>query len=296
MTVDLHLHSVYSDGLLSPLALCRLAARRGCEVIALCDHDTTNGLNALDAACHTVNAELAAQPEAPRALSALRGIELSAGPDGRTHILGYGVDAENEPLQAALTRQRKLRRERDEEILSRLISLGRGVPRALLPKDESLPLGRAHIARAMVEVGHVSTVEEAFERYLGDGKPAYVPFCHISAEEAAALLAAASAVPVLAHPARMRLEPQLLESLLDALTRSGLRGLECYHPSASHGQARAFAAIARRRGLLVTGGSDYHGDRGAHARLGQTASGWRCARADADALMDAIDHPKELLP
>lgn len=260
--VDLHVHSRYSDGLLSPAALCALALQRRVETLALCDHDTTDGLAPMAQAAVACN-------RAGTRLTVFPAIELSTGNDGHTHVLGYGIDAGYEPLQTVIAALRAKRQIRGLQMLEALRGLGVDLPADALP-------------------GVVHTVEEAFDRYLDEGRPAYVPLTHIAAADAVALLSAAGAVPVLAHPARLRLAPQALEALILSLMERGLRGVEVYHPSASRRDIRTLCGIAKRNGLLVTGGSDFHGDRGSRTELGETPGGWRSWKADTAALAAAM--------
>lgn len=281
--VDLHTHSTYSDGLLTPDALCALAVRKHVTLLALCDHDTTEGL------VHMAEA-VRAQAERGASLALIPGVELSAGADGRTHILGYGVRADATPLNDALAALRAKRAARGGQMVAALAAMGVQVPPALVPKAQAggMAIGRPHLARALIRMGLVSTVEQAFARYLGEGRPAYVPLAHFSAAEAIALLGACGALPVLAHPARLHMPAQTLEALVASLKGVGLMGLEVYHPSASRGDVRQLAAMALRHGLLVTGGSDFHGDAGSRARLGGLPAGWRHCEADVEALQAAV--------
>jgi 3',5'-nucleoside bisphosphate phosphatase len=281
--IDLHTHSCYSDGLLTPRELCAQALKRHVKVLALCDHDTLDGLMPMAEAV----TECEQEGETLRSIPA---VELSAGNDGHIHILGYGVDMANELLRNALVGIRTQRRERRNEMLQALRKLGIELPLGLLPPDDAqgMPVGRAHFARALVAVGVVNTLEQAFNRYLSEGRPAYVPLPRWSAAEAVKLLVNARAVPVLAHPMRTGLEPQMLEALVQSLKEAGLRGIEAFHPSASVAQARMLCGMARRMELLVTGGSDFHGDRGSHAQLGGFPAGWREWESDLKALDEAI--------
>ena len=285
MTIDLHTHSVYSDGLLTPDALCALAIRKKVSVIALCDHDTTDGLAPMADVVARCNGEGAS-------LRFLPAVELSTGSDGRTHILGYGADPTGIPLQTAMLELRRCRRERGAQMLKALADLGIHIPPVFLPDPEAqgLPIGRPHVARALVRMGAVRTMEQAFDRYLGEGRPAYVPLEHMTALQAIALLREAKAVPVLAHPMRIGLNVQMVEALITSFQNDGLQGVEVFHPSCSHQNARALESIARRHGLLVTGGSDFHGDRGSRASLGGLPSGWKDWKADLHALTDAMAH------
>lgn len=262
--IDLHLHSTFSDGLSSPEELCAMACEKGLTHVALCDHDTLAGLSAMREAAR----------RAPRPLCLVEGVELSAGSDGMVHILGYGVPQGNKELDEALLQAEELRRERFTEMLQRLDAMGMSIPDDRLPQGRSGPVGRAHVARALVAMGKVHTVKQAFERYLGQGKPAYVSRGHMSAADAVGLLARVGAVPVLAHPARIGLDDRQAEALVIALKEQGLRGVEVYHPSASRRRIGALEAFARREKLLVTGGSDYHGDQNTSVHVGGLPHGW----------------------
>jgi len=281
--IDLHVHSAYSDGLLSPEALYALALHKRVGVLALCDHDTVDGLAPMAEAAERCN-------RGTHRLTAIPGVELSTGEEGRTHILGYGVDARNPALLETLTDLRRKRWQRCAQMVEALRRLDIVIPPGELPGEGAagMPVGRPHIARALIRMGVVNTVAQAFDRYLGEGKPAYVPLRHMTAVQAVTLLLNAGAAPVLAHPARMRLLPQGVEALVEALQAAGLRGVEVYHPSASHRDIRWLEAMARRRGLLVTGGSDFHGDSGARAELGGLPAGWRAWKDDLAALNDVI--------
>jgi len=284
MQADLHVHSSYSDGLLTPEALCALALKKHVSVMALCDHDTTDGLAPMAQAIAKANA-------GGEQLRLIPSVELSTGATGSTHILGYGVHPDSEPLRLAMAALRRNRASRGQAMVDALGRLGLQIPPELLPNDATagMPIGRPHIARALVQIGAVQTVEQAFERYLTPGKPAYVPLEHLSTEQAVTMLSTARAVPVLAHPMRINLPPQVLEALIISLIPAGLRGMEVFHPSASRSDTRMLESMARRHALLVTGGSDFHGERGVRAKLGGLPSGWCCCDSDVAALQAAVD-------
>lgn len=285
--VDLHLHSTFSDGLETPLELCARADGLGLTHIALCDHDTTDGLS-----------ELAIGAEAVRAARLQRGdgtpftafpcVELSSGWGGRTHILGYGLDADDPALRQCLREAEEDRGQRAEKMLGLLKAQGVGIPEELNSVLANPRVGRAHIARALVKTGAVSTVQQAFDRYLAEGRSAYVPRKWMSANRAVQILRDAGALIVLAHPCRLGLDDAALSALVDELSAAGLRGLEVFHPSAGRRDVRALELLARRKGLLVTGGSDYHGDRNTRVRMGRLPSGWRTMRRDVDAMLAAM--------
>lgn len=281
---DLHVHSVFSDGVHDPAALCGLAEKARLTHIALCDHDTIEGLMPMKNAVDAVNRRREKE-FGPGRLEFLPAVELSAGMDGRTHVLGYGAGLEARALHQALDEAATRRRERFQEMVERLKKLGITLPKEMLPQDKNRPVGRAHLARILVAMGVVRTIRQAFERFLGEGKPAYVPYRHLSAAEAVSLLRDAGTVPVLAHPMRMKLENEALFEMVRSLQGAGLLGLEVYHPSNSQRSIRALESFARRQELLVTGGSDFHGDPGVNAHLGKLPAGWSRCGDDVDQLI-----------
>lgn len=274
--VDLHLHSVFSDGLKTPEALCGMAAAMDMRWVALCDHDTLKGQQDMLAAARA------------HGLNALPGVEVSTGEGGRTHLLCYVADARNPTLTTFLTDLASDRRKRAGDILSRLADAGVSLPEALARELDAPQVGRAHIARALVKAGAVKTVSEAFERYLGEGKCAYVPRRTLPTGEAVRRLSAMGAVVVLAHPMRLGLSDAALYPLIAEWKAAGLRGLEAFHPSASAQAARRLERLARDEGLLVTGGSDYHGDENTRVRVGRLPAGWHERQRDVDALCEAV--------
>jgi hypothetical protein len=145
-----------------------------------------------------------------------------------------------------------------------------------------------HVARLLVDQRIVRTSDEAFLKYLGVGKPAYIPLKHLSTEDAIGVLLASHAVPVLAHPMRMRIGEDELELVLARLKDYGLMGLEVFHPSASHADVKRLCRLAKKHELLMTGGSDFHGDRSMQTKIGEYPSGWHSWKQDTDALQAAI--------
>lgn len=282
--VDLHIHSKFSDGINTPEELCALAVRSGIRFLALSDHDTTDGLPLMRQA-------VTEQNQAGNELTFFPAIELSSGENGVTHILGYGVTPVKEPLQSELNELKRKRVARIAETIRRLNRLlgtefrSENVLQSTVPHP--VP-GRMHVARLLMASNYVQSVSEAFDRYLGVGKPAYIPLKHISSEEAVKLLLQSHAVPVLAHPMRLQQDKAALEELVICLKACGLMGIEAYHPSASRMDAQWLAQLARRYDLLVTGGSDYHGEGVTQARLRQYPSGWNKWRQDIDFLATTL--------
>ena len=279
---DFHVHSTFSDGLYTPQALCHMAVSSKLSHLSLCDHDTLAGLAPMAEALGEHNA---AEKEA-REIFFLPGVEVSTGIHGRIHILGYGADPSNPILRPWMDSALSRRRKRLSQMLDSLSALGIEVPAEDLPAGDTQAAGRAHIARALMKLGIVNTLDQAFGRFLGEGKPAYIPYEHTGAVEAVALLREAHCVPVLAHPARLALSGEMRLALVRSLVDAGLMGIEVFHPSASRRDIRTLESFARKQGLLITGGSDFHGD--THARLGEVPSGWTSVQEDTFALLSAV--------
>jgi len=268
--VDLHAHTTASDGTLAPRELVREAARRGVRVLAVTDHDSTEGLReALEEAAHC-------QP-----LQIVPGIEINCDVDaGEIHILGYYMDYEVPWFQEFGREQREERRARVSRMAARLTALGMPIDPAevfALVKEGSA--GRPHVAQVMVRRGYVKSVREAFDRYLGTGKPGHVPRKKLSPEDAVRLLRRADGVPVLAHPGLAG-----KDELIPALVEAGLMGIECYYTEHSAAQTAGYLQLCRDLGLIATGGSDFHGPTVSAARLGAPRvplAVWEALRAKA---------------
>ena len=252
--VDLHLHTTFSDGNLSPTELVRLCAGNGLEVIAVTDHDSTEGLPEAHAAAR----------EHP-GLRLVNGVELSADAPGmEIHVLGYFVDPADEAFQAKLAWMRSGRDERAREMVLRLRALGLDVEwRRVEEISAGAAVGRPHVAQALVERGYVAYPAEAFERYLGRDGPAYVGRPNLRPDEAIELLLSNGAVPVLAHPSYVLPEGadddgRGLRDVVAKLKDAGLAGIEVYYKSYTAEQVRSFAALAGEMDLIACGGTDYH--------------------------------------
>ncbi len=244
--VDLHSHTTLSDGSLPPRDLVRLAVDVGLEVLAVTDHDTTEALpEAFD--------------EAGRlGLRLIAGMEVSATIEGRNvHVLAFFPGERLEALAAWQAGRREARHERMARMLERLAALGMPLDPSTITRDADprRSPGRLHVARALVEAGHVPTTREAFDLYLGAGKPAYVQDVVPTSGEAIAMIRGLGGVAVVAHPAIDDLDRDL-----ERLRDEGLEGVEAYHFGHEPAVAAHFHARARDLGLLVTGGSDYHGE------------------------------------
>jgi hypothetical protein len=256
---DLHIHTSASDGCLSPAEVVALAAREGFAAIAICDHDTVAGIPEAIAAAEEVGLEL------------IPGIELAADlGKNEVHILGYCFDYRSPSLAAVTRRLCEERRKRIKKMIRLLRDLG--VPLDTSGIDHAATfgsVGRMHVARALVEQQFVSDLGEAFSRYIGRGKPAYVSRAHLSPAEACALIAQAHGVPVLAHPSVLD-----NDTLIPRLVKDGIMGIEAFYPSRGPDRgdsppnracktvrpelAEHYCRLAQKWGLLVTGGSDCH--------------------------------------
>ena len=245
--IDLHVHSTASDGTLTPAQLVARAARLGLAAVSLADHDTTAG----------VAEAVAAGREA--GVTVIPAVEVSVE-DGDTeaHVLGYFLDCNHPALVAKLAVIRQSRTGRAEEMVTRLQRLGVEISyQQVQEQARGESVGRPHVAAALVATGEVQAPQEAFDRYLRRGRPAYVPRYKLAPQEAVDLIRAAGGLAVVAHPSLVR-ERRLVETLLEA----GAGGLEAYHSQHTANQSRRWAQLADERGLLVTGGSDSHGPGG----------------------------------
>ncbi len=246
-TVDLHLHTTASDGRLSPAELVEMAVRRGLEIIAITDHDTTDGIDAaLEAAKAFAN------------LTVIPGVEINTDiPNGEVHILGYFIDYHQTHLQNILATLRSARIDRAKKMLAKLEGLGILIDwERLLQLARDGAVGRPHVAQAMYEGGYVASFQEAFDRYLDRNGPAYVERYRLTPVEAVELVTQAKGLPVLAHPADL----EKLEELLTQLQKAGLVGLEAYYNDYPIQTVREFVALANKHGLIASGGSDFHGN------------------------------------
>jgi 3',5'-nucleoside bisphosphate phosphatase len=244
MHLDLHVHSTCSDGSLAPAALVAAARRVGLGMIALADHDTAAGLAPARAA--------AATGGGPGVIAA---IEITARLDGRElHLLGYGFRDDDPGIAALAARAAVARRERMAAMVERLRSLGVAMTVAdVTAEPECASIGRLHLARALVRMGKAGSISDAFARFIRDGAPGYVPSCGADVAEAIAVVAAAGGCAVWAHPA-----PEDARHFA-RLKESGLAGVEALRPSLDPHVSVELEQAARAAGLIVTGGSDWHG-------------------------------------
>jgi hypothetical protein len=255
MRAELHAHTTASDGQHTPAELVTMARALGLDVLAITDHDTTDGIAPAHLAAHG----------SPVILS---GIELSAEDDGDVHVLGYGLNPNDPALQAALAGFRTDRESRARRMVEKLAALGVSVDWERVRVLAGGSIGRPHIARAMVEAGEVESVREAFDRYLGNGGPAYVARQRLTPEAAIQLIHAAGGAAVLAHPG-MLANPR---AMVVRLVAAGLDGVEVAHPKNSEAVRLDLRGLAARYHLIMTGGSDFHGRAVSDAMLGSVSA------------------------
>jgi predicted metal-dependent phosphoesterase TrpH len=243
--IDLHLHTTASDGRSSPAALVAEAAAAGVTTLAVTDHDTVAGIAEAAAAARDAG------------LDFVTGIEITAVHASRdVHMLGYFFDPADGPLDAFLQTQRQDRRRRVEEMGARLARLGLPVDlsAALDRRASGKSLGRPLVAAALVAAGHAEDIGDAFARFIGEGRPAFIARSGAPPADVVAIIARAGGVSAIAHPGKLG-----LDVLIDELAPQGLTAVEVYHPDHSPDDVARYGRMAADRGLLVTGGSDYHG-------------------------------------
>jgi len=250
---DLHTHTTFSDGTLDPEDLVTTAHKVGITHLAVCDHDATAGLAAARTKAESLGMTL------------IPGIEINTREMIAVHILGYFIDENSEALQKVLNHHRELRHKRAEMILEKLGRMG--IKMSISDFDfmkGGAAIGRPHIADKLREKGVVFSRQEAFDKFLARGKPAYVFYEGPSPEDAIKTILEAKGVPVVAHPGY-----SVTQDLIKELKQMGLEGIEVYYPSHNPEQIRNFLERAKEQDLVVTGGSDYHGPGSGHERLGE---------------------------
>ncbi len=250
--VDLHVHSNHSDGSFTPSELVSYAVEKGLSVMALTDHDTVAGLGELKEAAATTSG-------APELVS---GIELSTDREGKDiHIVGLMIDETDEGFLTWLKKFQNSRDERNETMCERLqkeagldISFD-----ALKAEFPGAVITRAHYAKYFLRHGITKSLKEGFERYVGDHTPFFVPRRKVTPEEGVALILAAGGIPVLAHPFQYAYGKEKLEKLTADLKEAGLLAIEAYYTTHSPSDTQEILEMAKRHGLMVSGGSDFHG-------------------------------------
>ena len=283
MSIDLHTHSTASDGTMSPADLVKYAHKKGLSAIAITDHDTIGGVGEAATAGNILGIEV------------VPGIELSVKySDYNVHLLGYLFDCQHKELQVALIQLQAGRFERNKKIIAELNKLGLAIQFSELKKSAgSGQNGRPHIARLMIQKGFVRTMDEAFEKYLGQGGLAYVSRFIYGARDAISLIRKAGGIAVLAHPFQLDKSVDNLLHHLGELRDMGLDGIEVYYPTHSRQFRKRLISIAEKHSLLITGGSDYHGN----IRPGTTLAGGKNVSVPSkllDKMKERVEQNKEI--
>ena len=244
MFADLHMHTTFSDGTFSPEEMAQAAQRHRLACVALTDHDTVAGCARMGAECARLSIEF------------VNATELTGEIDGvEVHILGYFIDPANAHFLASLVKFQHARQQRIHEMAARLQA--QGIPlqaEAVFAIAKCESPGRPHVARALVQAGLCSSMDEAFDRFLKKHRPAWVPKFKISADDAIGLIHHAGGVAVIAHPALNK-----SDDIIPALVEAGVDGIECFHTRHSTAASEHYLLMAEQYGLAITGGSDCHG-------------------------------------
>ena len=263
--IDLHIHSSYSDGTLTPSLLVQQAKKIGLRAISLTDHDTTEGVEEIISYGNTYGVEI------------LSGVELSAHIDASSvHILGYGLQYNDPALLARLVNIQEARDTRNKKIINRLNELGIKITKEDVYKfSKTGQTGRPHFAQFLIEKKLVNSFDGAFDIYLGQNGSAYVPRKILLAADAIRYILDAGGLPVLAHPATIDCTMSSIPDLLETLKNFGLSGVEVYYPTHSKKVRKTLLELTRKYDLIATGGSDFHGHRSAEKTLGRTGKNQR---------------------
>lgn len=270
--IDLHVHSTFSDGTLTPTQLVELAVKSNLEAFALTDHDTTEGIEEALKAAENYNMEV------------IPGIEFSTEYNGKDiHILGYYINPYNEEFNLKVHEFKDSRENRNRKMCEKLSELGIKINyEDLIAEFPDSVLTRAHFAKFMYSHGMIKYIDEAFEKYIGDECPGFVPREKISPAQAVSLIISCGGIPVLAHPILYKLSDSNLELLVASLKKSGLKGIETIYSTNSSSDEKLIRKLASKYKLLITGGSDFHGNNKPNLSLG-------CGRGD-------LYIPTKLLP
>lgn len=247
--IDLHLHSTFSDGSLTPEQLVAESKKIGLSAIALTDHDNLDGVFSFLKACRRLE------------IRGLPGVEVSVDIlKGTMHILGYFIDFQSPGLLAHIARLKAGRAARNAEILKKLNNLGMPLT---MPEVAGFAgqdnVGRLHFAQALQARGYVTRIQEAFNRYLAKGKSGYAERQRFTPARGVEMIRQAGGLPVLSHPFTLELAPDALDRLVKELAQAGLQGIEVYYPQHNAGQLKQYLGLAKKFNLVATGGTDFHG-------------------------------------
>jgi 3',5'-nucleoside bisphosphate phosphatase len=275
--IDLHTHSTVSDGSDDPARIAELASEAGCTAVALTDHDRQDGIGAAAARASELGVEL------------IPGVEISCEHAGTMHVLVYFLEPGSGPLQDELVRLQVIRDNRNRLMADLMGGLGLPVTYDEIQEEAGgMGAGRPHIAKILVRKGVVGSIQEAFDVWLAKGQPAYMDKERLSPDAAVRLATDSGGVPVLAHPLSLGLSPAGTEATVVELASYGLRGVEAIYGRYSPEERAAVGDIARRHGLVVTGGSDHHGTYKPDLQIGVGRGDLAVPDSALDDLRDAI--------
>ena len=275
--LDLHIHTTASDGTATPEEVVRLAKKKGFSLIAITDHDTMDGVKEAMEAGKKYNVEV------------IPGVEISAGVDLEVHMLGYGMSPDHPVMVEMMEDMRQARIERMVRMIENLRNMGIDITQEEVEALADGAIGRPHIARVMIAHGVVPDVRTAFRDYIGLNEPAYAERRKMTSEQVIRNIRAAGGVPVLAHGGLLRIGEVQMNQWIDAMVHTGLMGLECYHNAHTPAMERFLRNAAAKRGLLVTGGSDFHGVTRKDIDLGTGLSRWDDRQGCRGKLLSAIE-------
>ncbi len=278
--IDLHTHSNKSDGSMTPLQLVHHAKQAGLAAISLTDHDCIDGVK--QALCEGEKIGLEVVP----------GIEFSAKSETETHILGYYIDIENKDILRNLEEIKRVRIERTKQTSERLRELGFDISvQEVLDIAPGGIVGRAHFAKVMANKGYVSSVKEGFDRYLASGKPAYCNRHHLTASQAVGLIKGAGGLAFAAHLHLMRKTDEELFAFISRMKQEGLDGVEGYYTEYTAQMQEKYQALAKRLGLLISGGTDFHAQMKPHISIGKGLGNMKIPYS----VLERIKKEKELI-
>lgn len=274
--LDLHIHTTASDGSLTPTQVVQLARKKGFSLIAVTDHDTMGGVAEALEAGKKYNVDV------------VPGVEISSGVTLEVHMLGYGMSPDHPVMKAMMEDMRAARVERMERIIENLQKMGVPITVEEVEAVAGGAIGRPHIAQVLIAHGLVPDVRTAFREYIGVGAKAYVERRKMTSEQVIANIRDAGGVPVLAHGGLLRISEVELNQWIDSMAKKGLMGLECYHNAHTPQMERLLRAAAERNGLLVTGGSDFHGASRPDVEIGTGLSRWNDRQACRGRFLQAV--------
>ena len=274
--LDLHNHTTASDGSLTPTQVVQLARKKGFSLIAVTDHDTMGGVAEALEAGKKYNVDV------------VPGVEISSGVTLEVHMLGYGMSPDHPVMKAMMEDMRAARVERMERIIENLQKMGVPITVEEVEAVAGGAIGRPHIAQVLIAHGLVPDVRTAFREYIGVGAKAYVERRKMTSEQVVANIRDAGGVPVLAHGGLLRISEVELNQWIDSMAKKGLMGLECYHNAHTPQMERLLRAAAERNGLLVTGGSDFHGASRPDVEMGTGLSRWNDRQACRGRFLQAV--------